>query len=162
MTVPRMAGSVHAVLADVLYNLTDAELQAWTGKTRNHFAKVSNPANRFGLHLEDAAALDAALLSKNLPARFREIFDQMTQARLGGATPRQPVDLAAKLRHLAIEEGELNAAVDQAMADGRLSTNERRQIARAAQDVADVAVVIRDAVEPPFEPENIVQFGAAE
>lgn len=162
MTVARMAGSVEATLLDVLHNLSDADLLAFTGKRRSLFEKCSHPGHPTSLSLQDAAALDAALLSKNLPARFREIFDQMTQARLGGATPRQPVDLAAKLRHLAIEEGELNAAVDQAMADGRLSTNERRQIARAAQDVADVAVVIRDAVEPPFEPENIVQFGAAQ
>lgn len=150
MTHMRMAGSVEAVLMDVINNLTDAEIFQATGKKRGHFYKVANPLNSMGLHMDDAAGLDAALLAKGMPARFTQLFAEMVAARTASGTPRE-IDLDRKMRRLTIEAGELCKALDEAMIEGALTIPGRRKIAREAQDVIDVGVMIRDACEPPHE-----------
>lgn len=147
MTIHYPAGSWETALLETLRHLTDAEIEHWTGKSRSTFDKVRSPANRMGLHLADAARLDAALISKGQAPKFGPLMQEMTAAF---ASPQpQRVDIARQLRRLGVEVGELNKAVDDGLADGRLSTTERRTIAREAQDVIDHAAAVRDAAEPP-------------
>ena len=151
MTHYREPGTVEDVLAAVLRALSADEILTATGKKLALFRALSNPENPCSLDLDDAAALDAALVAKGLPARFRPLFDALhtaAVAKLGGAKPAT-LDLNTELRRLSIEVGTLYKAADDGMADGRLETHERRRIAHDAQDVSDRAIAIRDLVEPP-------------
>lgn len=161
MTHYREPGSVEDVLAGVLRALSADEVFAATGKRVGLFRQQSNPEHPCGLDFDDAAKLDAALEAKGLPGRFRPLFDALFRsalARAGGAVSR-PVDLNVSLRRLSVETGQLAEAIDAGMSGGRLDLAGRRAIAREAQDVADHAIMIRDAVEPPDGALGVVAGG---
>lgn len=146
MTHHRVAGSVEAVTLDALHHLTDAEIEAATGKKRSAFYKAVNPTTPGGLHFADAARLDAALKAKGLPARFLPLFLEMSGGSQGQAMP----DLEKGLRRIGCEAGDLFRAAEEANADGVLTTEERRAIAKEAQELMDASQAIRDAMEPPI------------
>jgi len=163
MTHHRAAGSLEHALLTVLNDLSPEEIVTATGKKPAHFYKLALPTNDYCLDMDDAAALDAALLAKGKPARFMPLMQEMVQAaleRLGGAKA-SALNLDHGLRRVTTECGELARAVDVAMADGKLDRGERRTIAREAQDIIDQAKRIRDHVEPPFQTADVVELQRA-
>lgn len=146
MTVARAPGSIEAAVLAALHGLSDAEVEAWTGRSKSYWYKVSNPAKSERLDLADAAQLDAASIARGDPARFRQLLAELTAAALRrqGAEGR-PASLDDGLRHVVVECGQLAAALAHAAADGRLTPGERRRIAAEAQDVIEAAAMIRDA-----------------
>lgn len=147
MTLHRTPGSVEAVLLQAIDIFTDADIRLLC-KSRGHLYRLANPANKTRLSFEDAARIDAILTLKGQPAKFLSLFSDLI-AVFGSAPLELQTDITVSLRKLAIEAGELNKAVDDGMADGNLDLNERRVIAKEAQDVIDKATEIRDAAEPP-------------
>lgn len=154
MTVYRAPGTVEDTLARVLRVLSPADLAEATGKGVDAFRKASNPNAPHGLRLDDAAALDAALVARGYAPEFGPLFAELQQRAAARMRPLEPgaPDIDRGLRRVVAETGALSTAIDRAMADGRLSTRERREIASEAQDVIEAARHIRDAVEPPAEP----------
>lgn len=145
MTLHRPAGSWEAALVATLHDLSTAEIEAATGKTRDLFEKLSRGTNRMGLHFADAAKLDAALKARGLPPRFLPLFLALS----GGERGQPTVDLERALRRVGCEVGDLFRAAEESNADGVLTAEERRRVAKEAQEVIDQATVIRDALEPP-------------
>lgn len=152
MTIYRNQATVEKALLDVLPELSERAVAAATGKSPSHFYKVSNPQNDLSLSLRDAAALDVALMAAGKPAVFAAVYEEAQRAtldRLGGSQPAPKLDIAASLRRAHIEAGHLAQAVDDALADDRITIEERRRIAKEAQDLIDAARQLRDTVEPP-------------
>lgn len=153
MTIRRPPGSVHAALAQILPHLSDAELDVAGLPERNTLSKQSNPMVRSELSLENAARLDALLTAKGMAPIFGPLFLELVErcsGRIRGDGPTA-INLEAGLRHVVADVGGLAKAIDRAMADGILDRQERREIAREAQEVIDDAKRIRDTVEPPAE-----------
>lgn len=153
MTVYRAPGSVEAVLLGVIRVLSPEDIEAATGKHIDTIRAMSNPNKRDRLGLEDAAALDAALKARGYAPEFGPLFaeiERRTAERIAGrrATPPNP---ERALRRVMAETGDLARVFDDAMADGRLTPAERREIADEAQQVIDAARHIRDTVEPPAD-----------
>lgn len=157
MTLHRTAGSIDAKILEALRDLTDTEILSFTGKTRAHFHKISHPENDWGLHLTDAALLDAALIAKGQPPVFRPVYDEMVRMATRGTD--YSMDLSKEVRRVSVEVGELNGVVDEALEDNHLSAREKRDIAKEAQGVIDRATAIRDAMEPS---ENVSVMDIAE
>lgn len=149
MAVHRKAGSIEDHLDKALHVLSDADLES-VGLLRNTLAKQSNPNQPARLTLEDAAKLDARLLARGYPAVFVPQAQAQVEAILTGLRRVDAaVPLDRRLLHLFQEMGDLTDAVTRAMEDGQLDIDERRIITREAQQVIDLAVALRDAVEPP-------------
>lgn len=149
MTHYRTPGSPEAVLLEVLQLLPPVAVHQSTGKKLNSFYRISNPENELGLHLDDAAALDAALLARGERARFADLLSELTQsaiARMGGAKANS-FCIDTGLRRITGELGDLARAVDDMLA-GPQDLQERRRVAKEAQDVIDAAMAIREAVAP--------------
>ena len=146
MTTVRSPGSIEAAVLAALHGLSDGEVEAWTGRSKSYWYKVSNPAKAERLGLADAAQLDAASIARGDPARFRQILAERTAAELRrqGAEGR-PASLDDGLRHVVVECGQRAGALTKATTDGKLTPAERRRIAAEAQDVIDAATLIRDA-----------------
>ncbi|WP_372393802.1 phage regulatory CII family protein (plasmid) [Azospirillum sp. HJ39] len=151
MTLQRTPGSIEHALLQVVNELSPQEIETATGLKIGTFRRISNPLNGTALDLDDAAALDAALIRKGRPPRFQPLFQEIIAsvvAQLGGA--EAPVtDFGRSLRQLNIESGRLAKEIDDALADDHVDQAERRRIAAAANDVMEHARVIRDAAEPP-------------
>jgi hypothetical protein len=130
-------------------SLSPDTIERFTGKTASHFYKVCHPNSRAGLYLQDAARLDAALQAEGRAPRFLPLHQDIARALVDGEGAEH--DIERSLRRVMVETGELAAAVDAAMEDGKLDLEERRILTREAQDVMDAAQAIRDAIEPPFE-----------
>lgn len=119
MTLDRRAGSVEEVLFSALRALSENEVNAATGKSLTLFYRVSNPSKRDTLSLDDAAALDAALVKKGLSPAFSVHFERVkanTLASIGGAAEHEVMNPADRLTHLLAEVGniasELRASTD--------------------------------------------------
>ncbi len=151
MAVHRKPGSIEDHLDKALHVLSDADLEA-AGLLRNTLAKQSNPNQPARLTLEDAAKLDALLSARGYPAVFVPHAQAQVDAILSGLRRADiSIPLDRRLLRLFQEMGELTNAVTHAMEDGRLDMEERRTITREAQQVIDLAVALRDAVEPPSQ-----------
>lgn len=151
MTLYRTPGSIDDALKAVVTELSPEAIHEATGLRKATFVKLSNPLDGGALDLDDAAALDAALIRSGKPPRFLTVFQEITAsvlARLGGADAPE-TDFARSLRRLDVESGTLAKEIDDALADDHVDQDERRRIARAAQNVIDHAREIRDAAEPP-------------
>lgn len=151
MTHQRLAGSIEHALLQTVKDLSPAEIEAATGLKIGTFRKLSNPLNGETLDLDDAAALDAALIKRGLSPRFLAVFQEITMSalqRIGGAAEPK-TDYGRSLRRLDIESGQLAKVIDDALADNHVDQDERRRIAKQAQNVIDHAREIRDAAEPP-------------
>ena len=147
MTCYRQKGTVNAVLLDVINELSPAAIDKLTGKSADHFYNVSNPRTRWGLHLEDAAGLDAALILAGLPTRFGPLLESLTSAKVNGKATGVCLDHA--LRGVMACVGDLAREIDKAFEDGKLDLHERRTLATIAQAGMDLFQQIRDEVEPP-------------
>jgi hypothetical protein len=104
MTIYRRPGSIGATLLGALHDLSAAEVEAATGKTATNFYQIASPENNRDLHLNDAAALDAALRVRGLPPRFLPFFLERTEdaiARLGGGPAKPKVNLTKPWRTAA-------------------------------------------------------------
>lgn len=136
MTYARPAASCEAVLLETLQHLSPAAIQAATGKSAGWFHKVSNPVNDLGLHLADAAALEAALIVAGQAERFAVLFRAMVDDRLGQLAGR--VTAAPNLgRHLTastIEAGEFARVVAEVEADGHIDAGELDRLIGETQD----------------------------
>lgn len=97
MTRVRAHGSVDAVLFDAVRKLSDDELDAYTGKSRDHFQKVTRQSN-LGLWFADAAKLDAALLDRGEAPVFIDLFIAI---RDGARRDDQPPADPEAMRELA-------------------------------------------------------------
>lgn len=114
MTHRRMPGSVEAALIQTLHELSEAEVRAATGKSLSTFYRASNPQLDAGLHLVDAAALDAALIVKGQAPRLMAIGRRLKEqvlAELGGAPPHAPVHPLERLAEVAAEIGDVAGAL---------------------------------------------------
>jgi len=145
----RTPGSPEAVLLEVLQLLPPVAVHSATNKKVATFYRVSNPENELGLHLDDAAALDAALLARGERARFAHLLSELTQSALTrmGGEKSNGFCIDAGLRRITGELGDLARAVDDMLA-GPQDLQERRRVAKEAQDVIDAAMAIRDAATP--------------
>lgn len=151
MTHQRLPGSIEHALLQTVKDLSPAEIEAATGLKIATFRKLSNPLNGETLDLDDAAALDAALIKRGLSPRFLEVYQEIMVSalqRIGGAAEPK-TDYGRSLRRLDIESGQLAKVIDDALADEHVDQEERRRIAVQAQNVMDHAREIRDAAEPP-------------
>ncbi len=137
MTRQRQAASYEAVLLEALQNLAPAAVQAATGKSVGWFHRISNPGNDLGLHIVDAAALEAAMLLAGQPGRFGVLFNSLVSdrvAQLGGE--RAPtVDMAAFLSASMVEAGDFARALALAEADGKIDRADLERLIAEAQDV---------------------------
>lgn len=114
MTHRRMPGSVEAALIQTLHELSEAEVRHATGKSLSTFYRASNPQLDAGLHLVDAAALDAALMAKGQAPRLMAIGRRVKEqvlAELGGSPPHAPVHPLERLADVTAEIGDVAAAV---------------------------------------------------
>ncbi len=147
MTIERAPGSIEAVVIASLHRLSDAEVEAFTGRSKSYWYRVSHPGKSERLGFNDAALLDAASISREEPARFHQLLGDLTASTLRrhrGET-RQATALKDGLARLVVETGELASALSIATADGKVTPAERRSIADEAQHVIDEATRIRDA-----------------
>ena len=147
MTSYRNPGTVEAVLLDVLNQVSPQDVKQSTGKTTSHFYNVANPHTRYGLHLEDAAALDAALILAGFPSKFHPLMEMLTSAKVNGKA--NGVCLNHALRAVMTCVGDMAREIDKAFEDGKLDIHERRTLAGIAQAGMDLFQQIRDEVEPP-------------
>jgi hypothetical protein len=114
MTHRRMPGSVEAALIETLHELSEAEVRRATGKSLSTFYRASNPQLDAGLHLVDAAALDAALIARGHTPKLMAIGRRMKEqvlAELGGAPPHAPVHPLERLADVTAEIGDVAAAL---------------------------------------------------
>ena len=114
MTHRRMPGTVEAALIETLHELSEAEVRRATGKSLSTFYRASNPQLDAGLHLVDAAALDAALIAKGQAPRLMAIGRRMKEAvlaELGGAPPHAPVHPLERLADVTAEIGDVASAL---------------------------------------------------
>lgn len=143
MTVHRTAGSIEAVLLSVLHELSDAELEAATQKKRASFYPIADPSRREQLHLKDAIALDRALAGRGLAPRFLPMMQAAIEAPAGDAA-----EAGQLVTRAMVELGELAAVFERAGRDGRYSPEERRRLAKEADDLVRVATEAREKFEP--------------
>lgn len=162
MTVYRKPGSIEDALRQAVQELSPQEIKQATGLTAAKFRKTSNPLDGTDLELADAAALDAALIARGKSPVFIEVMQEITAAKLAElqGDERPETDFARQLVRLDIESGTLAKEIDTALADDHVDQQERRRIARAAQNVMDHAREIRDAAEPPHLSGNVTQLRA--
>lgn len=154
MTHYRPQGTVEAVLSDVLHNLAPKDVKQFTGKGNSHFYNIANPNSRWGLHLEDAAGLDAALITSGFPPKFIGLLETLTYAKVNGKA--SGVCLNHALRGAMACVGDLAREIDKALEDGKLDLHERRTLASLGQDLMDWGQRIRDETEPPHrKPEEV-------
>jgi hypothetical protein len=137
-----MPGTVEAALIETLHELAEAEVRRATGKSLSAFYRASNPQLDAGLHLADAAALDAALIAKGLPPRLMAIGRRMKEAvlaDLGGAPAHAPVHplerLAGVMAELGDIAGEVRAACHPEGAAGRAI--DEREAARVLAEIEE-------------------------
>lgn len=161
MTCFHRAGSVEAAIHECLHDLADSELRHFANLTRNALYALANSRQRQRLTLEDAAALDAALLAKSLPARFGDIYAAILEAKLNGRRSNSG-DIHGMLRQAEIGSGDANRILDEALKnDDVVDTREGDALASQADKNAKVWLRIRDHYAPPFEPPHEVEPAAS-
>ena len=109
MTYRRSPQTVEATLSRTLPKLSDDELAHFTGKSRDYFRKCANPMQRHHLGLDDAMALDRALLSRGLPPSFLALYERRLRE---GASMAQPFATAHEgAAHLFLQLGRLQVGI---------------------------------------------------
>jgi hypothetical protein len=154
MTVEREIISTEIAVLSAVRRLSDAEVEAATGRTVSWFRKCSDPNHPSRLSFDDAAKLDAALLRRGLRAEFSPllaVFIERTLAQLGGMPAATGEEPHACLLRIMTSLGETAKTLETAMEDGVLDRHERREIARLCDLIADHAHALKQSVEPPAE-----------
>jgi NTP pyrophosphatase (non-canonical NTP hydrolase) len=148
MTAPRtMLGEV---TLRMMAALGEAGVMAATGKTIDALRKASNPNEGRRLGVDDVVRLAAACEVQGHGHDLVETIVALIRAEaaaMGGPAPRRPVGPDAHLRRIAAELGDVNRAVDEATADGRLTGAERKRIGDELGDVIRVATAMRAELE---------------
>ena len=148
----RDPGSIDKKILDAVNRLSPLQLIEATGKSQDHFYKISKPTNDWGLHLQDAISIDMALLKSGQQDIF---FSHFSNVMAQFARPKmQASDPLTALLKITAEIGDVAKCVNDAMEkhsdDGRaLSLNERRNITEEIWDVKDQLDAMLEIVEPP-------------
>ena len=147
MTIARDPGTLEAVVMETIQNCTPNCIRKYTGQAPETFYKKANPGDPRKLTAEDCIGLDAARVVSGLPRRFVPLMAELTDVKLNGhVAPAQCIK--TMMLELEILEGDLAKAVLNAMADGRIDTDEGREIDALAQAKIDKLQAIQQAVKP--------------
>lgn len=161
MTHYHPAGSLPATIHWANRQLSPDDLER-VGITRDRLYRAANPEKSARLTFDEAAKLDAALARRGLPQVFLDLYTQTVEAWLGnrpGSSEGRCIwrDLTACTTAL----GTLAERINEAMADGRLDLHEQREITKAAQEIIDRALPIRDRFGSPHDPLRVVESDSA-
>lgn len=135
MTVHRPPESTEALLLDVINMLSAQDIKDATGKTVDHFRKVTQ--GKAALHYEDAAKLDAVLEMRGRGRLFAEHYKALVgnaKARLSNAAA-EPVALETALLLATSANGALCEAVLRMDQDGKREPHEIRQVEAKAREL---------------------------
>ena len=135
MTIQRSPESTEALLLDVIRALSEQDIKEATGKTVDHFRKVTQ--GKAALHYEDAAKLDAMLELRGRGRLFAEHYKALVgnaKARLSAAVA-EPVALETALLMATAAVGSLCSAVIQMDTDGKREPHEVRQVEIKAREL---------------------------
>ena len=132
MTHRRDAGSEDEILVRNIRDLSPADIQQATGKSPDHFYKISNPTNDLRLHLTDAIALDILTMKLHGQARFLALF----QSSLAELASPHPI-LSRRQSCLIFGEvlGALCAAQREHDKDGKLTPDELEREIRIVDEI---------------------------
>lgn len=148
MTVPR--NMLGAVLLRMMAALGEAAVIEATGKTIDALRKASNPNEGRKLGIDDVIRLAAACEAQGHGHDLVETVVVMIRAEaaaMGAPAPAPRLGPDAHLRRIAAELGDVNRAVDDATADGRLTAAERLRICAELGDVVQRAAAMRAELE---------------
>jgi hypothetical protein len=156
MTKPRMPGTVAEAVSRIFGAITPAGAASAVGKSVGHVYRWGDPDDDQEPKLSQAIVLDAAYLDwaaqhPDLPealshppilAAYTAILERL------GAQPRPAADPRDRLTAIMAEVGDVAQAVRDALADGKVSANERVRIAKAAENaVAALRALLDDMAE---------------
>jgi hypothetical protein len=145
MTVARTPGTIEAVLMEAISVLPPYLLEQATGKSSNYFRKISNPDSHYQLSARDAAILDGLMQALGHGAPFTVWHQQEARRAQEAAKASAPaMTVEASLTKITCELGDLARAVQAALADGEIDRNERREIAKEANELGAAAYALRD------------------
>ncbi|MGO1079926.1 phage regulatory CII family protein [Inquilinus sp. CA228] len=144
MTAPRtMLGET---TLRMMASLGEAGVIGATGKTIDALRKASNPNEGRRLGVDDVVRLAAACEVAGHGHDLVETIVALVRAEaaaMGGPMQVQPLGPDAHLRRIGAELGDLNRAVDDATADGRLTGGEMKRICDELGDVIGRAAAMR-------------------
>ena len=163
MTCFRGINTPGALALDALEELSDQQMYAATGITKDAITKKTRPTNpNRALAFADAVGLEAALETAGRPARFAGLFADMVRrkvAQLGGAPYHEPMDPRERLKGAIKELADVILAVERAMEDGQPTPQQRAEMVKEAYEMRDlIDKLIRD-VEPPAAGPRLVREG---